>query len=53
MDVAQWRFFVVPRRRLDTYARSQYSITLPSLEKLGVCAVSYSELEQAFQGGLA
>jgi hypothetical protein len=36
LDVSQWRFYVVPTSTLDTRTRSQHSITLRSLEKIGL-----------------
>ena len=44
MDVAQWQFYVLSRADIDGYARSQHSITLPSLERCGARSVGYAEL---------
>jgi hypothetical protein len=46
MDLDQWQFYVVPRSTLDTYQRSQHSITLRSLERLAGQGVGYSNLAQ-------
>jgi hypothetical protein len=51
MDVSQWQFYVVPTKVLDARERSQYSITLPSLEKL--CSpLPYRLIKQAVQNSL-
>jgi hypothetical protein len=47
MDVEQWRFYVAPRGVIEGH-HSQHSITLRSLEGLGICGVSYAELAQEF-----
>jgi len=45
LDVSQWQFYVVPTVVLDGRKRSQYSITLPSLEKF--CApCAFDDLKQ-------
>jgi hypothetical protein len=49
LNVDQWRFYVVPTATLDTRTRSQYGITLPTLDLLaskGLAskAVTYEEL---------
>lgn len=44
MDLAQWQFFVVSKSFLDGYRRSQESITLKSLRKLGIEPVGFLEL---------
>ena len=43
LDMDQWDFYVLSRIELDNYKRSQYSITLKSLEKL-TNPVSYVQL---------
>lgn len=43
LNLDQWEFYVVPTKTLNTYTRSQHSITLPSLKKL-VEAADYSLL---------
>lgn len=47
MDVSQWCFYVLPVAVLDSRARSQHSITLPTLEKLCEGPVNYRELGAA------
>jgi hypothetical protein len=44
LDLDQWSFFVVPTGVLDARARSQHSITLPSLARLGFTAVKFPDL---------
>jgi hypothetical protein len=44
LDVAQWRFYVAPTCVIDSGQRSQYSITLGSLETFAGPGVEYSEL---------
>jgi hypothetical protein len=44
LDLSQWRFYVVPTSVLNARTRSQYSITLKSLEKLCQSAVAFEEL---------
>ncbi len=46
MDVAQWQFFVMSKAFLDSYRRSQESITLKSLLNLGIEPVGFSELAE-------
>jgi hypothetical protein len=46
MNLDQWQFYVVSRSTLEAYRRSQYSITLKSLERLAGPAVGYSGLAQ-------
>ena len=53
MNLNQWKFFVLSRQFLDTRTRSQHSITLPSLEKLGFEMHSYSELATAVRRACA
>jgi len=48
LNLAQWCFYVLPTRFLDTRIRSQHSITLKSLKALGE-AVPYSELAAAVE----
>jgi hypothetical protein len=43
MNVAQWEFYVLPTRVLDSRARSQHSITLRSLQSL-TAVVKWQEL---------
>ena len=49
LNVQQWQFFVLPTRILDDCTRSQYSITLKTLEKLSAGAVDYFHLADAFR----
>jgi hypothetical protein len=49
MNLAQWRFFVVPTRALDARERSQHSITLRSLETLAKRAIRFGELRSAVE----
>lgn len=44
MELAQWQFYVVPRAMLDDYQRSQESITLQSLRRLGLEPVGFQQL---------
>jgi len=46
MDVSQWRFYVLSRSAVETYPRSQTSITLTSLERYGARALLYEELRK-------
>lgn len=48
MDVSQWQFYVVSTKVLDARERSQYSITLPSLEKLS-SPLPYSAIKTAVE----
>ena len=47
MNVEQWVFYVLSRQLLDTRTRSQHSITLPTLKKLGLPAHPYAQLARA------
>ena len=47
LNVAQWRFFVLPTSVLDARTRSQDSITLRSLETLAGPGLRYDELREA------
>jgi len=47
LNVAQWRFFVLPTGVLDARTRSQVSITLRSLEKLAGPGIKYENLREA------
>jgi len=48
MNVAQWRFYVLPTWRLNDRKRSQHSITLNSLEAM--CApVAFDDLRLAVE----
>lgn len=47
LDVSQWIFYVLPTSLLDRRARSQHSITMPSLCKLCERAVGYHDLKVA------
>ncbi len=49
LDVSQWRFFVVPTFHLDSRKRSQYSITLPSLEALAGEPVGFDALAKTVE----
>lgn len=44
LKLEQWEFYVLPTYKLNTYTRSQFSITLNSLQKLTGSA-NYSELK--------
>ncbi len=46
LDVDQWCFYVVPTAVLENRVRSQYSITLPSLEKIST-SIGYCALRDA------
>lgn len=52
LNIAQWEFFVVPRKVLDARKRSQHSITLKSLRELAM-AVSYQHLWTAVEQAAA
>lgn len=52
LDVSQWRFYVLPAAVLDARTRSQYSITLRSLEALTEAAVTFGELRDAVHRAL-
>ncbi len=45
LDLDQWKFYVLSVQEVNNYKRSQFSITLKSLERLTE-AVSYNELKQ-------
>jgi hypothetical protein len=47
LDLDQWSFFVVPTQVLNQRQRSQHSITLPSLAKLGLERVTFTGLAKA------
>lgn len=47
LNIGQWSFFVLPTQALDSRARSQHSITLPSLKTLAGLPVSFSGLSSA------
>ncbi len=47
MDLAQWEFFLLSRKFLDSRTRSQHSITLPTLRKLGLQSYRYDQLAEA------
>lgn len=52
LDLAQWEFYVLPRRVLDDRKRSQHSITLPPLEKL--CdPLDFDSIEDAVRASAA
>lgn len=57
LNLNQWKFYVMPVEILNRRQRSQYSITLKSLEKLCGEAVNFSELKaaviQAYQVNLS
>jgi hypothetical protein len=44
LKMEQWDFYVLPTHRIDTYERSQSSITINSLKKLAK-AKCYNELK--------
>ena len=48
LKMEQWDFYILPTFRLDTYQRSQSSITLNSLKKL-TKAISYCEIETSIR----
>lgn len=47
LDLDQWSFYVVARQALDARARSQHSITMPSLIGMGIKPVPYCDLRAA------
>ncbi len=47
LNLDQWSFYVVARQALDARARSQHSITMPSLTGMGIAPVSYADLGTA------
>ena len=47
MDLDQWLFYVVPSVVLNARTRSQHSITLASLTKLGVPPIRFADLRDA------
>ena len=47
LNLDQWEFYVVPTSQLDSYERSQHSITLKSLQQLCPMPVNYGELPGA------
>ncbi len=47
-NLDQWKFYVLSVKEINDYKRSQFSITLKSLEKLTE-PVSYSELNEAIK----
>ena len=49
LDLSQWKFYVLPTCVLNARARSQHSITLPSLEKLPG-AIMFDEVASAVSG---
>lgn len=49
LNVNQWRFFVLPTSLLDDRARSQHSMTLPSLERLSKGTVGFHGLRGAVE----
>lgn len=46
MDVEQWCFYVLPTSQLDSRTRSQHSITLPTLEQLGIQPITWHDLRE-------
>lgn len=44
MELAQWKFYVVPRAVLNGYQCSQESITLQSIRRLGLEPVGFQQL---------
>lgn len=46
MDLSQWSFYVLSRKDLDNYTRSQHSITLRSLERISGGPVSFHHLKE-------
>ncbi len=44
LDLDQWKFYILSKNDLESYKRSQHSITLKSLEKL-THAVGYGDLK--------
>src|SRR5215510_10849731 len=51
LNIDQWQFYVLPTATLDARTRSQYSITLKSLEQLCGGAVHYVGLRKAVEQG--
>lgn len=49
LDLNQWQFYVLPTEVLNQRQRSQYSITLKSLESLAGKALSFLALKDAVQ----
>ncbi|MCU0222778.1 MAG: hypothetical protein MUF27_01630 [Acidobacteria bacterium] len=47
MNLAQWRFWAVPTPLLDERARSQHSITIPSLRALAGEGCGFAEIRAA------
>jgi hypothetical protein len=47
MNLDQWLFYVISCHALNARTRSQHSITLPSLTKLGVSSVRFADLKDA------
>ncbi|MCK9464112.1 MAG: hypothetical protein M0R80_31215 [Proteobacteria bacterium] len=47
LDLAQWRFFVLPARVLDAKVGGQKTVSLGRLESLGAAYCHYSELKAA------
>lgn len=47
LDVGQWKFYVLAAAKLDSYERSQHSITLKSLEKLCDQEVAFQSVRDA------
>lgn len=53
LNVGQWQFYVLPTSTLDARQRSQYSITLKSLQRLCGPPVGYGELAEAVKRAAA
>jgi hypothetical protein len=49
LNLAQWRFYVLPTTVIDARKRSQHSITLKSLEGLCSGAVTYADLPKTVE----
>jgi len=48
LNLDHWDFYIVPITRLNSYQRSEHSITLKSLQAL-TSAVNYGDIKSAFQ----
>ena len=47
LNIGQWQFYVLPTSALDARQRSQYSITLKSLQRMCGSPVGYGDLAEA------
>ncbi|MBX7244834.1 MAG: hypothetical protein K1X53_05010, partial [Candidatus Sumerlaeaceae bacterium] len=53
LNVSQWEFFVVSRKRLDQLAQNKKSIGLPGLRKLAGEPFGFDQLKQAIESTYA